>query len=153
MVLENIFFEPLETGTFIDEEGNVYPTEEPDIEALTPYRRLLPYSPIYILADKVNFFSSQLPSINSFSADQIVLGTNILRDVQTVIYNIQGMNGRHGVVIIGGDLTPDKLLAIDTLVAHCSSIILLGRIGFAFFCTMFDVDSDLVPPLHRKVIK
>lgn len=52
-----------------------------------------------------------------------------------------------GVILIGGELTADKLLAIDTLVAHTTTIILLGKIGFAFYCTMIDIETDLVPPI------
>ena len=113
----------------------------------------MPYAPTYIIADKYNFFNPLLPSINLFKADQTVLGTNILRDVQTIVYNVQGMENRNGVIIFGGDVDANKLLAIDTLIAHCSSIILLGRIGFAFFCTMHDIDSPLVPQLERRVIR
>jgi hypothetical protein len=64
LVLENVFFEPLETFTIIDEDGSVSVPEEPDIESQTLYRRLMPYAPTYVIADKSNIFSATLPSIN-----------------------------------------------------------------------------------------
>jgi hypothetical protein len=59
LVLENLFFYEDETGY----------TEEPDIESKTPYRTLLPYGNIYIIGDRVNFFSRFYPSIIHMNAD------------------------------------------------------------------------------------
>ena len=63
------------------------------------------------------------------------------------------MSDVKGVILFGGELSADKLLAIDTLVAHTSTIVLLGKIGFAFYCTINDIETDLVPAVQRATIK
>lgn len=56
-------------------------------------------------------------------------------------------------MIIGGELSGDKLLVIDQLAGHVSSIILMGKMGLAFYLTMYDIQSDLINESVRNVIK
>lgn len=56
----------------------------------------------------------------------MILGTNILMDVQTIVHNILGMKGRYGTVLMGGKITKEKMLAIDEMMGFCDSIVLLG---------------------------
>jgi 3-phosphoglycerate kinase len=114
---------------------------------------MMPYAPIYVIADKTNFFSNRLPSISLVQAEQNILGTNIARDVHTMFFNLTGMQGRNGTVVIGGKLTKEKVLAIDQLMSLCSNIILLGQVGFAFYCTMNNIEEPRVSVGARSVIK
>ncbi|CAK77947.1 unnamed protein product (macronuclear) [Paramecium tetraurelia] len=144
LVLENLFFYPDEVG---------YPEEEPDIESKTPYRTLLPYGNIYIIGDRVNFFSRFYPSIIHMNADQTILSSAIAKDIHILCHNLMGCQDRNGTLILGGDLTGDKLLTIDQLSGHLSSIVLLGKLGLAFYLTMYEIPSDLVSEAVRDVIK
>jgi hypothetical protein len=63
------------------------------------------------------------------------------------------MEGREGTIIIGGEPTPEKLLAIDTLIAYTTNIFLLGRTGFAFYCTMHGIQHEYVTPTLRRAIQ
>ena len=76
----------------------------------------------------------------------------ISKDISTICYNIQGCLNKNGTVIIGGDLSGNKLLAIDQLSGHVSTIILMGNIGLAFYLTMYDIKSDLINNSVRGVI-
>ncbi|CAD8058113.1 unnamed protein product [Paramecium primaurelia] len=144
LVLENLFFYPDEVG---------YTEEEPDIESKTPFRTLLPYGNIYIIGDRVNFFSRFYPSIIHMNADQTILSSAIAKDIHILCHNLMGCQERNGTLILGGDLTGDKLLTIDQLSGHLSSIVLLGKLGLSFYLTMYEIPSDLVSEAVREVIK
>jgi 3-phosphoglycerate kinase len=64
-----------------------------------------------------------------------------------------GCQDRNGTLIIGGELSGDKLLAIDQLSGHLSSIVLLGKLGLAFYLTMYEIQSDIVSEAVREVIR
>lgn len=119
LVLENLFFYKEETGRVVDEQRNVqtlyYQDKLPFIKTLTEY------SPLYVIEDKLNFLNSAVTSIKYVKPESVVLGLGMAEEIKALAYWFQVMKGNEApfVALIGGNLSLQKLVAIDTLLNFC----------------------------------
>ena len=66
------------------------------------------------------------------------MGTRIAEDIQHAVHLLT-FEKPHFHVFIGGELTPEKLIAIDTLSAHSQMIYLYGKIGIKFLIVQQEI--------------
>ena len=99
-------------------------------EKLGYVARLSEYAPLYIIEDKPNLFKTW-SSLTLLRPECCVLGVNSGKDMGVLSYAMV-VPKEPIVVFIGGDISPFKLMAIDSILNLVDEIWLVGKIGLYF---------------------
>ena len=137
LILENAFFQPEEIGFRKDEADNMINLSFE--ERLDYIAKISEYAPIYVIEDKPNLFK-KWTSLVALKPENCVLGSCSGRDLSLISYSIV-VDKSPFVVMIGGDITPFKLLTIDSLLNVADEIWLIGKIGMLFKMYNEKIDS------------
>ena len=81
--------------------------------------------------DRDNFFKNYA-SIVSINAENNVFGYKLGTEIQCLAHAFY-LQKDPFVILLGGEITFDKLLALDSIVEFADVICLLGKIGLFFF--------------------
>lgn len=137
LILENAFFQPEEIGFRKDEADSMIPL---NFEEKSDYiAKISEYAPIYVIEDKPNLFK-KWTSLVALKPENCVLGSCSGRDLSLISYSMV-VEKFPFVVIIGGDISPYKFLAIDSLLNIADEIWLVGKIGMLFKMYNEKIDS------------
>ena len=123
-------------------------------EKLSYISRISEYAPLYIIEDKPNLFKTWT-SLTTLRPESCVLGVNSGKELSVISYAMI-VEKAPVVFFIGGDITPFKLLTLDSLLNLADEIWLVGKIGLYF--KMFNEKLDKLCGLqlddfNKKIIE
>lgn len=177
VILENLFFYPEEAGYQFDPKTEILQKADP--AGIEEYAQMLSqYCNFYVIDDKYNFFKNY-NSITDVKTEQNVLGLTMGDDTlilaQTFLHAMyrpqpskrerrrmkklgQVISKEHklAIALIGGDLTGDYILALDTIVEHYDVLYFLGRVGvlvYMLFAKIEKIGDIVLDPFKKALLE
>ena len=138
VVLENAYFYPQEIGF---ENRTVRGADDVEYvshckllheERLEFIRLLSEYGNIFVLEDKHSVFVDKLATVLNLRSDSKVLGLKTGQEVQSVAHVLTFRKSPF-LVVLGGPVTFDKLLAFYSLLFYADTIFLAGEFGAQYY--------------------
>lgn len=123
-------------------------------EKLDYISKISEYAPLFVIEDKPDLFKNWT-SLTALKPESCVLGLNSGKDLSVISYAMI-VDKMPMVLIIGGDLTPFKLLAIDSVLNIVDEIWLVGKIGMYFRMYLERLDQFCglrLDELKKKIIE
>lgn len=151
VILENIFHQPEEVGYLYDEEKKL---DKLDYWQVQDFANLLStYAPVYIIEDLYNYFKDYA-SLTKIKTEMTIFGPILSNDLTLVpqaflhcAFQVKKSQSnrrkknksqepaaeKRTIAVLGGDLTGDIILALDTILDFYDDIYVLGKTGIYFF--------------------